>query len=237
MSFYINNTELDKVFFNGSEVNTVYLNNVLVWDGASWKGWANATWKDIYRLCQAKQTGKISAWPDDVVIGATKTTKLSTNVLGFTSIEMVLIDIDKDGDGVLTFQSKTASTTEFAYGSYGSLSNVENNCNLIYEYCDAKTYIKPINKTWLDFASWSDKTKASNVWVLSKEELSGTAAYAYYTAGNSMAKNKPYWTRSYQNKNNSSHTASLYYVETYNGFSTMASTYDGICLSPAFAIG
>ena len=103
MSFFVNNVELKEATFNQQEVKSIYFNTHLIWEAASWPGWANATWEDVYNLCKAKQEGEIIAWPNDVVLGATKETTLSTAVSGLTTYTMRIIGLDIDGSGIVTF--------------------------------------------------------------------------------------------------------------------------------------
>ena len=47
MSFFVNNVELKEATFNQQEVKSIYFNTHLIWEAASWVGWANATWEDV----------------------------------------------------------------------------------------------------------------------------------------------------------------------------------------------
>lgn len=172
MSFFVNNIELKQATFNQQEVKSIYFNTHLIWESASfnWVGWANATWEDVYNLCKAKQEGKITAWPDDVVLGATKETTLSTAILGTSTFTMRIIGLDIDGSGVITFDSKylTAEKPEFDL-----VSTYQDN---FYNYCNAKPYIKALSKgtaaadksrngavTYADYYVWSLSEREANL--------------------------------------------------------------------------
>lgn len=170
MSFFVNNVELKQATFNQQEVKSIYFNTHLIWEAASWPGWANATWEDVYNLCKAKQEGRITAWPSDVVLGATKETTLSTAVLGTSTFTMRIIGLDIDGSGVITFDSQYF-TNETAAES--SLSTYQDN---FYNYCDAKPYIKALSKgtaaanrnrngavTYADYYVWSLSEREVNL--------------------------------------------------------------------------
>lgn len=140
MSFFVNNVELKEATFNQQEVKSIYFNTHLIWEAAIWPGWANATWEDVYNLCKAKRQGKITAWPSDVVLGATKETTLSTAILGTSTFTMRIIGLDIDGEGVITFDSQyvTAETT--------NTDSLDTHQYDFYRYCNAKPYIKPLRK-------------------------------------------------------------------------------------------
>ena len=173
MSFFVNNVELKQATFNQQEVKSIYFNTHLIWEAPSfeWPGWANATWEDVYNLCKQKQNGGITAWPDDVVLGATKETTLSTAILGTSTFTMRIIGLDIDGSGVITFDSKyvAAETT-----SCNLFNRYENN---FYNYCNAKPYIKSLKKgTAPTSAASGDRnggvTYADHyVWSLSEREV------------------------------------------------------------------
>ena len=138
--------------------------------GFEWVGWANATWEDVYNLCKAKQEGKITAWPDDVVLGATKETTLSTAVLDTSTFTMRIIGLDIDGSGVITFDSKYLTVKS---AGNNPLSTYQDN---FYNYCDAKPYIKALSKgtaaadknrngavTYADYYVWSLSEREVNL--------------------------------------------------------------------------
>ena len=183
MSFFVNNVELKEATFNQQEVKSIYFNTHLIWEAASfdWVGWANATWEDVYNLCKAKQEGKITAWPDDVVLGATKQTTLSTVLLNDSTFTMRIIGLDIDGSGVITFDSKYVARGDFQSNSLNT------HINNFYNYCNAKPYIKSLRKgtaaanlnrngavTYADYY----------VWILSEREV-GLDKYSGISVANS----------------------------------------------------
>ena len=168
MSFFVNNVELNEATFNQQEVKSIYFNTRLIWEAASWPGWANATWGDVYNLCKAKKEERITAWPNDVVLGATKETTLSTAILGTSTFTMRIIGLDIDGKGAITFDSKyvTAETV--------NPDLIETYQYDFYRYCNAKPYIKSLNKG----NSSGDMNRNGNatytyyeVWSLSEREV------------------------------------------------------------------
>ena len=170
MSFFVNNVELKEATFNQQEVKSIYFNTHLIWEAASWPGWANATWEDVYNLCKQKQNGGITARPDDVVLGATKETTLSTAVLDTSTFTMRIIGLDIDGSGVITFDSKYLAAENM---DTNLLSTYQDN---FYNYCDAKPYIKALSKgtaaaatnrngavTYADYYVWSLSEREVNL--------------------------------------------------------------------------
>ena len=170
MSFFVNNVELKEATFNQQEVKSIYFNTHLIWEAASWPGWANATWEDVYNLCKRKQNGGITTWPDDVVLGATKETTLSTAILGTSTFTMRIIGLDIDGSGVITFDSKYLAAET---ASYNLLNTYQDD---FYNYCDAKPYIKVLSKgtaaadmnrngvvTYADYYVWSLSEREVNL--------------------------------------------------------------------------
>lgn len=256
MSFFINSTKLKEAYFNGSEVSSIYYNNTLVWEASAWPGWANATWEDVYNLCISKQNGDIDAWPEDVVLGATKTVTLSTAVLGSTSAEMMIIGLDIDGSGVITFQSKGLLLNATSYGASTCIWNgsyVRNECQNFYNYCEAKPYIKTLSKAYY-YGQYTIDTKGymdDPVWVTSEAEMGLSAnqkgaeytngvstAYPYLTTAANRIKYDPngncyvYWTRTVYNWNKGA--ASIVLTDGSIG----GGEYGGLCrFAPCFAIG
>lgn len=170
MSFFVNNVELKEATFNQQEVKSIYFNTHLIWEAASWPGWANATWEDVYNLCKQKQNGGITAWPDDVVLGATKETTLSTAVLNTSTFTMRIIGLDIDGSGIITFDSKYLPVGTV---DYDLVDTYQDN---FYNYCDAKPYIKALSKgtaaannkrngdvTYADYYVWSLSEREVNL--------------------------------------------------------------------------
>lgn len=162
MSFFVNNVELKEASFNQQEVKSIYFNTHLIWESFRWPGWANATWKDVYKLCKQKQNGDISVWPNDIVLGATKETTLSTAILGTSTFTMRIIGLDIDKEGVITFDSKYVTAEDMNTDLFDTYQNN------FYNYCNAKPYIKPLRKgtaapdinrngtvTYTDYYVWS----------------------------------------------------------------------------------
>lgn len=118
MSFFINDTELKECNFNSQKVSSIYYNNNLVWYSApSWEPWpgiAEASWEQVYGLCKAKQLG-LTDWPSDITIGATREIQFrhhESQSFPHWEVPVVLIGIDVDGPGVLTFMTKYADLYE-----------------------------------------------------------------------------------------------------------------------------
>lgn len=241
MSFYINDTALKSAYYNGSEVKSIYYNGTEVWKSDAWPGWSSATWEDIYNLCKQKQEGEITAWPSDVVVGATKTVTLSTAVCGVTSVTMMLIGIDIDGSGVLTFHSKYGFATATAFGAdgcYWADSTVRSLCQSFYNYCNVKSYIKTLSKGYSKddprtsrngTATYTDET----VWLLSEREL-GLDANSPISVANSSTTNAectygvnaayPYYnsaTRRIKYKSNATSTKVAYWTRSKSMYNYM----------------
>lgn len=263
MSFLINDTILKEAYFNQQVVKSVYYNNNLVWEAFTWPGWANATWEDIYNLCKAKQEGTIDAWPDDVVLGATKETTLSTAILGTSTFTMRIIGLDIDGEGVITFDSQYHTAQGM---TISSLNTYQNN---FYNYCNAKPYIKALSK------GTAEKNTSRNgaviytdyyVWSLSERELnldeysgisvansSTTKAectygvnqpYPYFTSDDTRMKTAAGGSIKYRWLTRSFCTRTLFQTYTYPIVVTTTGTTDSVLdtdtnvrFSPCFAIG
>lgn len=123
-----------------------------------WPGWDNATWEDINNLCYAKQQGYIDSWPSDVVLGGTRSETLSSAVLGTTTHDVMIIGMDQDADGTLTFQTQGVLANSAQYMSSNgaearwSRSMAEGFCDSYYNYFTGKSYIKPVRKGNFDEA-------------------------------------------------------------------------------------
>lgn len=185
MSFFVNNVELKEATFNQQKVKSIYFNTHLIWESSRWPGWANATWEDVYNLCKAKQNGDIDAWPDDVVLGATKETTLSTAILGTSTFTMRIIGLDIDGEGVITFDSKYLTDEDVIFSS---LNTYQDN---FYNYCNAKPYIKSLRKgaAEANYDSYNSRNGAVTytdyyVWSLSEREVN-VDSYSCISAANS----------------------------------------------------
>ena len=257
MSFFVNNVELKEATFNQQEVKSIYFNTHLIWEAASfeWPGWANATWEDAYKLCKQKQNGGITAWPSDVVLGATKETTLSTAILGTSTFKMRIIGLDIDGGGVITFDSNpvAAGTT-----NPGSFSTYQDN---FYNYCNAKPYIKSLRKGTA--AAASNRNGAVTyadyyVWLLSEREVNLDKYSGISVANSTLTKAEctygvnqpyPYFTSSDRRKKTSSNRYpwGLRSGATYENSSVVITSWGSsdwkyntttdVNFSPCFAIG
>jgi hypothetical protein len=112
-NFYANKKLLNEITFNGSNVNKVYYNNVLVWDG-------EYSMSDLYALCKQRQNGTINAFPPTVRVGM----RVPVSVSGYGTFYAELIDIESSGTGVLIFQQKTALEGFALTNSNYSLTNI-----------------------------------------------------------------------------------------------------------------
>lgn len=196
MSFLVNNIKLQELYFNNQMVKSAYYNNELVWasqiENYTWVGWDNATWEDIYNLCKVKQAGIITEWPSDVVLGATKYLRFSPAYSDpyedfiHSGVDMILIGIDVDGPGVLTFHCANiidkCSVTGFyeagqEYGedSYVYTAYTAESLRTFYNNCEAKNYIKPLAKVTNTYSKTGTKytvTQTYPVWLPSAYEIS-----------------------------------------------------------------
>lgn len=212
-----------------------------------WVGWSSATWEDVYNLTKAKQSGTITAWPDDVVLGATKALSLSTAVLGTSSTTMRIIGLDHDASGTITFQTvntlstKTKWTSDTGAGlpAYYSWDNsqVRVECQNFYNYCEAKPYIKTVSKKTYYIGSGSSgylEDFTETVFLLSQSEvfysgLSEGSQYGYY---DTEVPNKAYWLRSTRDGSYKNAMKTTTDGDTdYSGKTTTE------YISPAFVIG
>ena len=268
MSFFVNNVELKEATFNQQEVKSIYFNTHLIWEAANfeWVGWANATWEDVYNLCKAKQEGRITTWPDDVVLGATKETTLSTAILGTSTFTMRIIGLDIDGSGVITFDSKYHTSQTM---TIKSLSTYQDN---FYNYCNAKPYIKSLSKgtatgssnrngvvTYADYYVWClserevNLDKYSGISVanstLTKAECTYgvNTFYPYFTSKTTRRKTTagssisyPWLTRStytYTISTSSTFTKSVVVAGGGETTDYVSNTSTNVTFSPCFAIG
>ena len=262
MSFFVNNVELKEATFNQQEVKSIYFNTHLIWEAASWLGWDNATWEDVYNLCKQKQEGEITAWPDDVVLGATKETTLSTEVSGLTTYTMRIIGLDIDGSGVVTFDCNHTGNIQLQ----DSQSDMDNTCKNFYNYCNAKPYIKVLNKGVARADEWRKgyvTYKDRYVWLLSEREVnldrySGISvanstltnaectygvnqSYPYFTSDETRIKKKKdnstiYWSLRSNNRYNTMN-ASILQINIYGKSDSVFHSSTTHFFSPCFAIG
>ena len=230
--------------------------------GFEWVGWTNATWEDIYNLCKAKQEGRITTWPSDVVLGATKETTLSSAVSGLTNYTMRIIGIDIDGVGVITFDCNHLGNNSFT----STQSNITNICQNFYNYCDAKPYIKVLSKGTA--GGLTDPNNARNgvvtyadryVWLLSEREVnldnysSISAAnstttkaectygvnqpYPYFTSDETRIKNKKDGSFIKWSLRSEDVIGGNVYILIITNTGTSSITLDKCGFSPCFAIG
>ena len=155
-----------------------------------WPGWDNADWEDINNLCYAKQQGYIDSWPNDVVVGGTKSVTLTASVSGTTTHNVMIIGMDQDAEGTLTFQTvnSLATTSAFSRSSdYADGTNYYHANNLIFDgnssglckkYYDAfpgKASIMQVNKgTCTSQVETQDGTatyREQYVWIPSEGEV------------------------------------------------------------------
>lgn len=261
MSFFVNNVELKEATFNQQEVKSIYFNTHLIWESFRWPGWANATWEDVYKLCKQKQEGRITAWPSDVVLGATKDVNLSSAVARYDIYNMRIIGIDFDAPGVITFNN-TMYAGSVHYKQKGP------QCENFYNYCEAKPYIKPLKKgTAAKSASRNGVVTYTDsyVWLLSEREI-GLNTYSSLSTANSTLTNAectygintpyPFFDSAdsrikyYEEGDTQIYEywwlRSIYFANTIDGYSLQVdvdgnSYYDddnvSACFSPCFAIG
>lgn len=148
----------------------------------NWIGWDNADWQDINNLCYCKQQGYIDSWPDDVVVGTTKSVTLTSAVLGTTTHNVTLIGRDQDGDGTLTFQTTNCldNTVSFGTDTPWIGSNARSACQNYYNAFPGKDNIKTVSKgTCPDQMSSQRGTATYNnetVFILSATEVGFTGS-------------------------------------------------------------
>lgn len=197
MSFNINNIGVNEINFNGNEVNSLYVNNTLVWERYGWVGWKKATWSDIYDLCLAvRNTGM--KWPSDIQTGIYKMVRLDENFLGSVEKACYLVGIDIDGPGTLTFQTEVFSTPvqfstdddDSGYWGYG-ISNLKTVINSFENYASAiNPYVIPLEKVYYGaekgFAGYTmrfDYSRGYSVkckyWAPSIDEMGYVGGYEY----------------------------------------------------------
>lgn len=234
MSFYINKINVSSCGFNNNEVSSIYYNNNLVWSKKTfdWIGWDNATWEDIYNMCQAKQEGYLTEYPSDVVLGATKTTTLTSGILGssVTDIEMTLIGIDVDGNGILTFHSTECVGNDLyylyaaeTYEEYQNItfpnwrnSQVRDVCSDFYNKCDAKPYIKSLSKgTCLTAGTKNDTPTytSEKVWLLSAAEMGGYSLAFTNEFTQGVSTPYPYYSENLNNALKGYVSSTNYYID------------------------
>lgn len=213
--FYVNSQVPDSIYYNGAAVTSVHYNNKQVWATYPWAGWADASWKDIYDLCKAKQAGTITNYPSDVTLGLTKTLRFSPAytdtyaTVSYQEIDMILIGIDVDGPGVLTFHSaniidKCSVSGYYEAGqkngddSYIYTVSTANNLRTFYNNCEAKNYIKPLAKVSNTYSTTGERhtiTQTYPVWLPSAYEISYGTPENERTEGVTPGKYTGYYDR------------------------------------------
>lgn len=205
MSFLINNINLDSCGFNGNEVNSIYYNNVLVWQKFSWPGWDAATWEDIYNLCQARQNGAITADEFKEFIGTSeKIVTLSTAVQGSSEVVMIPESYSSQ-NGTIQFVAKYTllnSTTRLASTSSGVnypgvaavLTSLYENCN-IQEYTEKFSLLTEAQATTI-YPTATERIKttpdgtARSWWISSStSNYRGVSTSGTFTTGSTNVKN------------------------------------------------
>ena len=191
-----------------------------------WPGWDNADWEDINNLCYAKQQGYIDSWPNDVVVGGTKSVTLTASVSGTTTHNVMIIGMDQDAEGTLTFQtvnslataSKFSSSSNSTAGSnYYDANNLifdGNSSGLCKQYYDAfpgKASIMQVNKgTCVTQVSGQNGTatyREQYVWIPSEGEVGldnyASLKYSNWTTTNGECTYGKKFQYSYYTDNNS----------------------------------
>lgn len=234
--------------------------------GFNWVGWSNADWEDINNLCYCKQQGYIDSWPDDVVVGATKSVTLTTAVLGTTTHNVTLIGRDQDGNGTLTFQTTNCLANTVAASPNWLNSDTRTECQNYYNAFPGKDYIKTVSKgTCLEYDSSQTGTATytnETVFILSATEVgfSGSRnrsslpidnsttsnsectagyneAYSYFTDNNSRIKTNSSGTACRWWLRSRSSAASYYICDIYTNGNYSESYGSDDRLAPAFVIG
>jgi hypothetical protein len=176
MSFYVNDTSLEEITFNNENVKAVYYNNILVWGEPVFPSVDAMTWEDIYKMCKAKQNGEIDEWPEGIGLGTTFPITYSEEFLGETETEAMIIGLDIDGPGTITFQTKNCLVATLPdgkkdrvfhnvgdYSSPGTYPSVryeyslDDVCEKFYQITGLNEYIKPVLKGTCETYGTPDK--------------------------------------------------------------------------------
>lgn len=169
-----------------------------------WTSWEEASWGDIYKVCKGMQSGALTKWPDDIYVGKTKTLYFTENLIKCrcgaleNKCEVEIIGVDIDGPGVLTFSLKHSinglqmfiGVDGYPYGSssltttYSWLNDVvpadnytniaRQQCENLYNTCEAKDYIKPLYKgtsRWTGSSKVEPEFRFETFWLPSEFEL------------------------------------------------------------------
>lgn len=95
MSLNVNNTAIQSCNFNGSQVNSIYYNGILIWP--------DPPAGDLSSALTIK--GSTGSWPTYIKPGYEM--NIATN---YGDVKMRLISVDEEDDGILVFQQKQAFT-------------------------------------------------------------------------------------------------------------------------------
>lgn len=244
------------------------------WAGRDWatSTWEELSWSEVYGLCKSRQNGEIAGYPPYIQLGAVK----NVDVNG-VSVPMYLIGIDQDGVGVLTFQA-LEGYMDMYYGDYTDLSlvdkdmivyefsNVKAQCEIFYNNCEAKQYIKPLAKRFVSSRTYRRiQTEELLVWVPSVGEAGITipstatgaiwydmllnpadTAYQYFANGLYPATTPNCYTRSIakfgsgdgsMNDFTDKHILLMSYSSSQNKWSGSLAQIGKFTFAPAFAIG
>ena len=166
---------------------------------------ADSTWAQIQYVAQNglfSQTG----W----AIGDTKTTTLSTAVLGTSSFTMQLVGVDLDGANTLAFISLASSINTInivgSFTGYAS-SLMSTNATNFYNYTDAKDYIKVLQRYYYTPGTTTRTAMSMPVFIPSLIEIGGTGSY--YSNGDTGL------------------TGTGHYSSFFNSDATRIKTYEG----------
>lgn len=146
------------------------------------------TWEQINDITLA---GKAQEY---FSLGATKLVNLSTAVLGANAATMMVIGFNQDGKNTTTFQTKGVLPTTTAFGSSAIWidSTVRTQCQVFYNACEAKSFIKTVSKgTCPKQVADKNGTATYNnetVWIPSETEM-GLDNHSSLTKSNSTTSN------------------------------------------------
>lgn len=146
-------------------------------------------WKSLYNWVQNSTVAERKA-----CIGKTKKLTLSKAVLGATTVVMLCIGADEDGDNTLTFQTMNVLPTSFRFPSNASWigSAQRTQCVNFYNACQIQDYIKTVKKGVAQSGNQKNGLVIYNwetVWLLSLRELNFDTDYLSLTASNSTQTN------------------------------------------------
>lgn len=142
-------------------------------------------WKSLYNWVQNSTVAERKA-----CIGKTKKLTLSKAVLGATTVVMLCIGADEDGDNTLTFQTMNVLPKSFtvSYSTEWLNSAQRTQCINFYNACQIQDYIKTVKKGVAQTGTQGNGAVIYNwetVWVLSFRELNLDSDYASISVSNS----------------------------------------------------